>query len=442
MSHDELKKMIFDDTDDSVLVKCVSTKDKVVIPSTVRVIGPNAFKGLPLSAVHISENVRIISDYAFDGCDDLVYLTFDEGVTHIGLSAFRKRVGVTMEPLVKIPSTVIEIKWMAFEGRTNILAPTASEINLNVQAFPGLLHVFRSSFPLYVYGHTVKDRLLEGRHKFVIDMNRTARWGYRYVYNQPMIDCHNDDDDLYRFVLVGDKWAKQVLKWFKNDSDRPYYNTNELVEQHETLVMNQTPPGLTPRKQRGDTVLANTWDVETIPAGTQVQRLAVKKRKFTDVTFFAMNELQPHFVRSYLDSVEEANISKYFVYTFKTKRDIDILRINIMRRSVMKLQRFVHLRLDDFEGALMACCEEKNCEGWVGYSGTDNAHILKGPYSPETLLIHDIQWECALRNANHIIQEVREPKPFVDVLRDWDTDGHIKTSGDQWTALLYLGLRF
>ena len=73
-----------------VCYPCAKKTDKSYsIPSTVSVVGNNAFKNCSvLTEVKIAESVTTIGDYAFENCSSLGGITIPSGVTSIGTNAF------------------------------------------------------------------------------------------------------------------------------------------------------------------------------------------------------------------------------------------------------------------------------------------------------------------------------------------------------------------
>ena len=152
-----------------------------------------------------------------------------------------------------------------------------------------------------------------------------------------------------------------------------------------------------------------------IPNRTKLYRFAQPSRKIildhNKPTFFAMDKLLPHFIRSYLNSFkrkytyEEEN--KFNMYEMETTQVISVLKINnTQRRNVMTVKTDV----DTFENILMASCLAWNCVGWIAYSQTDNQYVLDGGslYKDDTTNTnHTVQWECALSNAFTLTREIR-----------------------------------
>lgn len=98
----------------------------LVIPDTVRVIGEYAFDGCTrMEHVSIPGSVETIGDYAFKGCVYLASISFDEGVAQIGRSAFSNSAEASIVDLhgvlrLTFPSTLKSLGNTAFAGNQNV----------------------------------------------------------------------------------------------------------------------------------------------------------------------------------------------------------------------------------------------------------------------------------------------------------------------------------
>ena len=95
---------------------------KVILPSTLTLIGENAFKKSGLQAIEIPASVEIIEDGAFQDCTALTTVTFEEGsqLKTIGYSAF-SRSGLQS---IEIPASVKTIGRAAFKRCTALTTVT------------------------------------------------------------------------------------------------------------------------------------------------------------------------------------------------------------------------------------------------------------------------------------------------------------------------------
>ena len=89
------------------------------IPSTVTIIGPNAFSNKNITSAAIPSDVTAIGEGAFQN-NRLTSLTIPSSVTSIGASAFRNN-SLTS---VSIPISVTSLGDFAFAGNTNLTAVT------------------------------------------------------------------------------------------------------------------------------------------------------------------------------------------------------------------------------------------------------------------------------------------------------------------------------
>ena len=71
-----------------VLVGYTGRNTEITVPDGIRVIGKQAFAGLPVTSVTLPESVVRIDDYAFCRCTELTHLHIPGGVRRIGYRAF------------------------------------------------------------------------------------------------------------------------------------------------------------------------------------------------------------------------------------------------------------------------------------------------------------------------------------------------------------------
>ncbi len=103
-----------------MFVNC-SGLTKITIPSTVKVIGLQAFYGAGLTTLEIPGNVEKINNNAFANCDSLTSVTIRKGVKIIGESIFA---GSDNLESISIANTVTEIGNNAFVNLTKLEAIT------------------------------------------------------------------------------------------------------------------------------------------------------------------------------------------------------------------------------------------------------------------------------------------------------------------------------
>ena len=99
---------------------------KVVLPSTLKEIGIDAFYGSPdLTSINIPDGVTEIGDSAFWSCDSLTSITIPDSVTCIGKDAFCYCRQLTS---INIPDSVTEIGDSAFSFCDSLDASTIEKI--------------------------------------------------------------------------------------------------------------------------------------------------------------------------------------------------------------------------------------------------------------------------------------------------------------------------
>ena len=92
--------------------------EEIVLPSTLRRIGENAFSGCrSLRSITLPDGVTEIGDNAFTSCGKLSVLTIPDSVTRIGTGAFAGCSFTTFH----IPASVTEIGWRPFPDRLRAL---------------------------------------------------------------------------------------------------------------------------------------------------------------------------------------------------------------------------------------------------------------------------------------------------------------------------------
>ncbi len=98
---------------DGILLAYRGKGGAVVIPDSVKVIGPEAFHGLgSINSVHIPDSVSVIGEGAFDGCTNLISISGAECVQQIRDRAFA---GCPIRT-VTIPASVEQIGLRAFDN--------------------------------------------------------------------------------------------------------------------------------------------------------------------------------------------------------------------------------------------------------------------------------------------------------------------------------------
>ena len=109
-----------------------TTTTDVILPSTVKEIGCNAFKDFTaLTSVEIPEGVTRIGDFAFDGCSALADVELPDTLTEIGELAFSD----TALTSITIPENVEEIGREAFDGCESLANVTFSGNKLRTLAY-------------------------------------------------------------------------------------------------------------------------------------------------------------------------------------------------------------------------------------------------------------------------------------------------------------------
>jgi len=105
------------------------------IPEGVTEIGAYAFANSGITSLVLPSTVKVIGDNAFAGCKTLGRVTFPEGLTQIGKSAFSS---TGMNGDLRIPNNVTEIGANAFENTaiTSLTLP-ASLKSIGTRAFQG-----------------------------------------------------------------------------------------------------------------------------------------------------------------------------------------------------------------------------------------------------------------------------------------------------------------
>ncbi len=104
-----------------------ATLQKVVLPSTVRSIGKDAFKGcVGLTDINLPSYVSTVGDSAFEGCTALKNVTFKDELRVLGDSAFR---GCTVLDFISLPASVISVGAHCFEGCSKLSAVSFADRN-------------------------------------------------------------------------------------------------------------------------------------------------------------------------------------------------------------------------------------------------------------------------------------------------------------------------
>ncbi len=88
----------------------ISNYTSITLPRSLESIETYAFSGGTFTSISFPENVKTIGDYAFFACPNLETVSFNEGLTYIGDSAF----GQTAVSVIQLPDSVTYIGSMCF----------------------------------------------------------------------------------------------------------------------------------------------------------------------------------------------------------------------------------------------------------------------------------------------------------------------------------------
>lgn len=407
-------------------------------PSLLQVIHEEAFAGCNnLRSINIPSTVRLIKKSAFKRCGALESIVFEpkpptltaKHFLTIEQSAFDRQVGSKWVPIISgwnpvlVPARAVKIGPYAFRGWPEV----TFEYNLDFhkEAFDGFDRI-QNALRKRDYHATITIKMDNERFLGTIQVRRK---GFK-------------DKMLYitarKYITQGQEDSWIVYK--RQIRGRPMVFRDILSNQKQKAVIDQAPPGLgaiqspkrTPTNRQG-----YNWHIETINAGNMFQRITTETKLWRDMTFFTMGKLQPHFLRELLDSKglgKDPLTNPHFVFTLRSKVPIQILRINVRRRDVLKAQ---FPTADLFEKQLEEICKLKNCRGWVGFSPGDNRYVLPNPKFPRPkMLIHNIQWECALSNVPPLVNsfDIVSKVPYDDVVKSWIARGKVRPQ--RWIPLV------
>ncbi len=128
-NHFAFKEGVLYNREFTKLIFCIKRKDSVVIPDTVKQIGPFAFAGCSnLSSITIPDSVTEIGVHAFDECTNLSSITIPDSVKELGEYSFNNCRGLTS---VVISNSVTEIGAFTFwdcEGLTSVTVPDSVSV--------------------------------------------------------------------------------------------------------------------------------------------------------------------------------------------------------------------------------------------------------------------------------------------------------------------------
>ena len=108
--------------------KLITGTAAITIPSTVIIIGPEAFRDLDIQTITIPDGITTIDELAFYNCSSLTSVTIPNSVSKIGDYAFGGCSGLTS---VTIPNSVTDIGQGAFADCTNLEMITIGK-NVNI----------------------------------------------------------------------------------------------------------------------------------------------------------------------------------------------------------------------------------------------------------------------------------------------------------------------
>ena len=193
----------------------------VVIPSSVKSIGMDAFSGCALlSDLFLSEGLISIEDNAFCGCHSLTYLLFPEGLETIGFESFTL---CSKLKSVSIPSSVTNIDVYAFfycSSLTDVycygenVPETGIDVFKDCPIASATLHVpagsvekYKAAEPWNGFGNIVA---IEEPHQPLPFLEGNPIWEYKYEHismpRDPNLKCWVDTGDRsFTYYFLGGK---------------------------------------------------------------------------------------------------------------------------------------------------------------------------------------------------------------------------------------------
>ncbi len=166
--------------------------ESIELPQTLSVIDEHAFaRCKALTAIAIPDNVKKLSDSALWGCSNLTSVSLGNGITHIGLNAFRLSGIVSID----IPASVTVIDNYAFYDCANL-----SEVRVRATTPPTIQsHTFNDySMPLYVpkdCSELYKKADYWKEFAFILEPNQVLIDGLLYDVSGDearVVQCSND----------------------------------------------------------------------------------------------------------------------------------------------------------------------------------------------------------------------------------------------------------
>jgi len=107
----------YTDNDSNIIIEkatgklVAASKSTIEIPNSIKIIGEWSFAYTSLTELVIPSNIIAINTYAFFGCDELISLTFSEGLKYVGDSAFKGCRNLTQ---IVLPNSLEYISAQAF----------------------------------------------------------------------------------------------------------------------------------------------------------------------------------------------------------------------------------------------------------------------------------------------------------------------------------------
>lgn len=147
---------------DGRLISCWSKAEEVFIPDEVTIIGDMAFRGCDsIRSIHLPEGVVSIGEKAFRKCESLQVINLPESVVNIGDSAFPDCKSLQS---IHLPSGVKTIGWGAFDSCKSLLAVDIPDgmICIGCSAFSGCTSLRSVTIPDSVV--VIGDGVFNGCH--------------------------------------------------------------------------------------------------------------------------------------------------------------------------------------------------------------------------------------------------------------------------------------
>jgi hypothetical protein len=256
----------------------------VVLPSTVKVIGDNAFANcIELREVKFGKGLQSVGERAFFNCRSLKKLTINNHLQYLGESAFEHCISLVS---VRFPSTLEVIEAYSFQDCTSLKKVTlrTNLIEIKSSAFSNCITLSNINFPdtLAIIGNRVFNKCVSlktaylGEYLSAVGTDAFAFSGLESVAiksNVKMIDVTAFLNCSAEVRIYKNATAYKALKSARNIS--------VICAEHDAKITTNVKASFSRSGEKGGSVCAACGQVISSTAIAQIFSVSLSKTEFT-----------------------------------------------------------------------------------------------------------------------------------------------------------------